>query len=239
MPTVVELSDPYANFLQTPPHPDESGSCSVCLTLTDGAYATCYPCGHQPRAADAVLAISFSVHMGQLHNALRGYKSGWSSSRRLQAELAAVIWRFLERHERCLASRAAASSFDAVTTVPSSDREREADHPLPRIVGELVRPTADRDERLLKRTDKPVELRTVDAGKYEPTRTLAGENVLLIDDTWTTGANAQSAVLALKNGGARRVAVLVVGRHIRDDYADNAQRLKELPRFSWERCALD
>lgn len=36
MPTVVELSDPYANFLRTPPHPDDPGTCSVCLTFTEG-----------------------------------------------------------------------------------------------------------------------------------------------------------------------------------------------------------
>lgn len=73
MPTVVELSDPYANFLRTPPGPREDGTCSVCLTLTDGGYPRCYRCAHQPQAADAVLPISFSVHMGQLHTALRGY----------------------------------------------------------------------------------------------------------------------------------------------------------------------
>lgn len=65
------------------------------------------------------------------------------------------------------------------------------------------------------------------------------ENVLLIDDTWTTGANAQSAALALKAAGAGKVGVVVIGRHIREDYGDNAKRLKALPRFSWERCADD
>ena len=81
--------------------------------------------------------------------------------------------------------------------------------------------------------------RAVDPGKYNPTEDLHGENVLLIDDTWTTGANVQSAAAALKTAGANRVGVLVIGRHVRDEYQDHAQRLKALPRpFDWETCAL-
>lgn len=239
MPSVVELSDPYANFMRTPPGPGEAGACSVCLTLTDGRFPACYPCGHQPLATDAVLPISFSVHMGQLHTALRGYKEGWDSAARFKVELAAVLWRFLELHERCLTNAAGVSGFAIVTTVPSSDPDRDARHPLPDIVGRLVRPTADRYSCLLSRSTRPVESRTVDPGKYEASRRLDGEAVLLIDDTWTTGANAQSAALAVKAAGAATVGVVVIGRHIRDDYEDNAKRLRALPGFSWERCALE
>ena len=86
MPTVVELSDPYANFLRTPPAPDDPDTCSVCLTFTEDGFSRCYRCNHQPRAAEAMLAISFSVHMGQLHTALRGYKEGWPSAERRAAQ---------------------------------------------------------------------------------------------------------------------------------------------------------
>lgn len=238
MPTVAELSDPYANFLLTPPSPDGDGVCSVCLTFTQG-YSTCYPCGHQRHGADAVLPISYSVHMGQLHSALRGYKSDWQSAQRFKSELAAVLWRFLARHEACLAQRVGVDRFAAVTTVPSGSRERDDAHPLHDIVGRLIRPTADRYERMLWRSDADVEDRVVDVQRYVPSRTFSGENVLLMDDTWTTGASAQSAALALKAAGVGAVGVIVIGRHIREDYEDNANRLAELPRFSWDRCAYD
>jgi adenine/guanine phosphoribosyltransferase-like PRPP-binding protein len=39
-------------------------------------------------------------------------------------------------------------------------------------------------------------------------------DVLLIDDTWVSGASAQSAAAALKLAGARRVAIVVLGRHL-------------------------
>ena len=62
---------------------------------------------------------------------------------------------------------------------------------------------------------------------------------LLIDDTWTTGANVQSAAAALKTAGADRVGALVIGRHVHDDYQDHAERLKALRRpFDWDICAL-
>jgi predicted phosphoribosyltransferase len=84
-----------------------------------------------------------------------------------------------------------------------------------------------------------VPQRKVDRSKYNPTRDLDGESVLLVDDTWTTGANAQSAAGALKTAGAGSVAVLVIGRHVQESYKDNAARLKELPRsFDWTTCAL-
>jgi orotate phosphoribosyltransferase len=43
---------------------------------------------------------------------------------------------------------------------------------------------------------------------------VSGEDVLLVDDTWVSGASAQSAAAALKLAGARRVAIIVLGRHI-------------------------
>jgi len=68
-------------------------------------------------------------------------------------------------------------------------------------------------------------------------RELDGESVLLIDDTWTTGASAQSAAAALKAAGAGAVAAIVVGRHVNRDWHDNDDRLKKLAgRFEWTRC---
>jgi orotate phosphoribosyltransferase len=62
--------------------------------------------------------------------------------------------------------------------------------------------------------------------------------VLVVDDTWTTGANAQSAAGALKTTGAGRVAVLAIGRHVNPEWKGNRARLRALPPFSWETCAV-
>ena len=175
MATVAELSGPYANFMLNPLPPGTPDVCGVCLTFTEGR-GTCYPCGWEARFADVVLPISYSVHFGQLHIALAQYKrTPGTVGRRLQMELAAVLWRFLRQHEGCLAGAARVSSFNCVTTVPSSDRERDDSHPLRRIVGADVGATRNRYTPLLARSGTPVPDRTVDPGKYSPSRDLRGD----------------------------------------------------------------
>lgn len=240
MATVGELSDPYARFMLNPLPPATADVCSVCLTFTEG-FTTCYRCGHHATYADAVVPISYSVHFGQLHTALASYKrSGGPAAVKVQHELAAVLWRFVAAHERCLARGAGVDSFELVTTVPSGSAARDENHPLPWIVGQVVGPTKDRYERLLTRSSREVPERTVDPGKYAAVRALDSEAVLLIDDTWTSGSSVQSAAGALKNAGAGPVGVIVIGRHVHEDRADNAARLEELARpFAWDRCALE
>jgi predicted amidophosphoribosyltransferase len=236
MPTVAELTELYGNFMLGPrPGP---GVCEVCFTFTE-SHGRCFVCGQHNSSLDAIAPISYSVAGGQLHHALAGYKRlGGEVARRLQVEVAAVLWRFLAEHERCLARAAAVTAFDLVTTVPSSSRERDEAHPLRRIVGELARPTRERYERLLTRSGVPVPERTFDPGKYDVTRPLSGEAVLLVDDTWTTGSGAQSAAAALRLAGAGPVAAVVIGRHVKRDWRDNDRRLHALARpFDWSWCA--
>jgi hypothetical protein len=238
MPTVTELTALYGNFMLGPRRgPDV---CGVCFNFTNG-YERCYACAHGELWLDVVCPISYSVAREQLHRALWGYKRlEGEAARRLTVELAAVLWRHLARHEPCVAQAAGLDGgFDLVTTVPSVDREREEHHPLRHIVGDLVGPTRDRHETLLRRSAKPVECRAFDGGKYEPTRRTSGSSVLLIDDTWTTGASAQSAAAALKTAGAGPVAAVVIGRHLNREWHENDRRLRGITRpFDWTRCAL-
>jgi predicted phosphoribosyltransferase len=238
MPTVHELSAPYENYMLLPrPGP---GVCRTCCTFTDG-FDRCYVCARTEQWADAVAPISYSIAGEQLHHELASYKRLTGDvARRLAAQLAAVLWRFLDIHERCVAAATNTSGFEVVTSVPSGDRERDEDHPLRRIVGQLVGPTRDRHVRLLERSNRPLAGREFNPGKYVATRELHGQPLLLIDDTWTTGANAQSAAAALKAAGAGPVGVVVIGRHINRDWHDNDRRLRALARpFDWERCALE
>ncbi len=237
MPRIVELTALYGNFMLGPrPGP---GVCDICLDLTDGA-SRCYRCADSPQALDAVAPVSYSVAHEQLHHALAGYKRPPEPvARRFQLELAAVLWRFLAIQERCVEHAAQARDFAVVTTVPSSTPERDRTHPLHRIVGDLTGPARDRYERLLRRTGKVVAPRAQDPHKFEAVRDLTGTDVLLIDDTWTTGANARSAGQALKAAGAQTVAAVVIGRHLHRDYRDNDRRLSALPSpFDWSLCAL-
>jgi len=237
MPSVRELSALYENVMLGPRRgPDV---CGTCFNFTDG-YERCYACDHGRLVLDAVAPISYSVAREQLHHALASYKRLHGDvARRLGASLAAILWRFLAEHEPCLASAAGTVRFELVTTVPSGERARDERHPLRWIAGELVAPTRARHERLLRRSEAEVQPRAFSSEKFVATRPIDGSSVLLIDDTWTTGASAQSAAAALKAAGAGPVAAVVIGRHLNREWHQNDRRIRGIARpFDWGRCAL-
>jgi predicted amidophosphoribosyltransferase len=236
MATVTELSAPYADFMLSPrPGPNV---CDICFNLTAG-YRRCWACMHGGRILDVVAPISYSVGGGQLHRALAAYKRSTDRETcRLFAELAAVLWRHLDAHEGCVARAAGVEAFDIVTTVPSSDRRHDDAHPLHRLVGRRVGRTRDRHVRLLRRTAAETHIHAFDRDRYTSTMELNGQAVLLIDDMWTTGANAQSAAAALKHAGSGPVAAIVIGRHLNPDWGQNVDRIRRFEQpFDWRRCA--
>jgi len=239
--SIEEVSDPSANFMLNPARPGP-GICPTCWTFHDPAYGQCYRCRSQPRIADVVVPITYSIGLEQMHYLLRRYKEGATAEveARFQLQLAAVMWRFLRSHEACVAAACGAESFELVTVVPSGTLARDDVRPrLREIAGEMVGQTAERFARLLAPTDSTVPGHQYDLNRFRARRPLNGSSVLLIDDTWTTGASTQSAACALKEAGAGRVGVVVIGRHINREYGDNAGHLKALPRpFDWATCAV-
>ena len=236
MPTVAELSAPYANFMLGPRRgPDV---CSQCFNLTDG-YGRCYGCVHGGRFLDAMVPISYSVAGEQLHHALAGYKRLHGViARRLALGLAAVLWRHLIQHEGCLARATAAPVFRLVTTVPSSSPDGHTAQPLHQLVS-LVEPVESRYERLLRRSEAPATPHQFNPHRYEALRDLTGQSILVVDDTWTTGANAQSAAAALKTAGATHVSAVILGRYVNRGWRHNDRHLRSLPRpFDWRTCGL-
>jgi predicted amidophosphoribosyltransferase len=233
MPTVSELSEAYANVMLSP----RAGSdvCSDCFNLTDG-HDRCFACTRSPRCLAAVVPISYSVAGEQLHHALAGYKRlPDPAGRQLALSLAAVLWRYLRAHEQCLASAAGVSRFSTVTSVPptrSPDRLKE-------MLETQVAPVRGRYRSLLVANAPDVDAHHFSARRYRATQELEGQSVLLIDDTWTTGANAQSAAATLTQAGAGSVAALVIGRFINRRWHRNDMRLRSLSRpFCWDECAL-
>ena len=77
---------------------------------------------------------------------------------------------------------------------------------------------------------------------FAPTPDAVGRHVLLVDDTFVTGARVQSAAAALHRGGADVVAALVVGRLIafHPDWPDNRAVFDRARAagFDFESCCL-
>jgi len=150
------------------------------------------------------------------------------------AGLGAVLDRFLREHESCVAAAAAVGRFSLVTTVPArADRNRG---PLRSLVRGCPS-VAGRFARSLASAGEPPPAHRFAPGRFRALQPLAGETVLLIDDTWTSGASAQSAAHALKREGARRVALVVIGRHVNPGFGDQGPRCAPAPPFDWATCA--
>jgi hypothetical protein len=147
------------------------------------------------------------------HRLLRGYKDSpvRDVRRRYTRRLACILDSWLdERHHRLEAR--VGGSWDLVVTVPSSNRPTGT--PVNALV-DLVPSLAELHRSLLlrgpDRTDHLVPARR--GFVIDSEAPFARDSrVLVVDDTFITGARAQSAVAALRIAGLRVAGVLVVGR---------------------------
>ncbi|MGH2862559.1 MAG: hypothetical protein ACRDLT_13795 [Solirubrobacteraceae bacterium] len=188
-----------------------------------------------------MVPISYSVGGEWLHHLIASYKRDADPSvPDALATLAELCEQYISAHERCVAAASGVPGFQLVTTVPSGSRLRDLHHPLRRLVGELVTPTADRYERLLVRSATAAIPRVFDPARYVATRRLKDEAVLLIDDMWTSGASAEGAAAALLAAGAGTVAIVVIARHLNRDWRGNDVSLRRLARegFDVGRCVI-
>jgi hypothetical protein len=225
--TVDDVAGPYANYLLPVP-PAGIDTCRVCHGAVYDGYETCYPCTQADRllgggVADIVSFVSLAPAGEQFARELYTYKLETVPvpvRRPRLIGLAAVLWKWLSLHEKCMASATGATAFDVVTSVPSTSGRMET-HPLEELVSQVVDGTASRHEGLLRvhRTDLAQRDQAID--RYLATRSLSGARVLVVDDTWTTGAHAQSASHALKTAGATAVGVVALGRWFTTEFRDN------------------
>ncbi|MEU7478535.1 phosphoribosyltransferase [Lentzea sp. NPDC042327] len=153
-----------------------------------------------------------------------GYERCWQCNQHFRHygnQLAYVLATFLSRHETCW------GVLDLVTVVPSSQGRTS---PLVDALGRRITRTRGRfAELLVSRCENDRRMRP---DCYEVLTEVEGRSVLLVDDTWTSGASLQSAAVALKRSGAVRVVGLVIGRHL-DRPAPAAPAA-----FDWDTCVL-
>jgi hypothetical protein len=177
----------------------------------------------------------------QLHHVLWSYKNVTAADLRwrFRAQVAATIGLFLSQHGDCIRN-AAGRKWEGITVVPSSGA-RAGTHPLL----ETLRMITPWDEKLIETMRKgPAQVgHTIadDAG-FEVTRNVAGQSLLLVDDTLTSGARLQSAASALSLAGADVVAAVVVGRVMNPDFSEPAHQLWDRCRqvtYSFDRCCLE
>lgn len=243
--TLDEVAGPYENFLVPVPARGHD-ICRVCHTAVDG-WPTCFPCGQSSKiiggaSADAVSFVSLAPRDEQMATELASYKDSRTLPRLCQQKtlgLSAVLLKWLLRHEQCLARRAELGTFDFVTSIPST--KGRTPHPLVAVAAARIvnTPNRYRDLLVVNRTDLDDRAPAID--RYRVDSALQGQRVLVIDDTWTTGAHAQSASAALKLAGASGVGVVAIGRWFNPDYQDQRSWLTRhrAVGWDWSRCCLE
>jgi hypothetical protein len=200
--------------LTGPPRPGP-GQCVTCRGPSRPGHARCFQCGlHAESApgllADAVVPVAYAMKGSGLAQALWRYKSPRGGAEPAQRALRALLLVFLREHGPCVWRSAGMPPPTHVSVVPSG-RGRPGRHPLAVLIAPyLARPPAT----LVTAGPADPGCRELDPGRFRATQPLPSAAVLLLDDTWTTGATVQSAAVALRAAGARYVAVVVLGRHL-------------------------
>lgn len=219
-------------LMPVPAH--QRGVCQVCRNGIDPAYPLCPSCNKarvQLGPLDPIIPISLSINGELLHFALRKYKDGGNADikQRMAHRLAALLTVFVHFHSKCL------GDWDVIVPVPSTSRV-------------ALMPVLD----MTPHRKKVVELlhpsigfhpdgRVVDPARFSVDSGARGTRVLLLDDTFTTGASLFSARAALTNAGALVVQAVVLGRHIQpDEWVPAADLLSWLRPRPWipEQCCI-
>jgi hypothetical protein len=196
------------------PPPGTHGVCGTCRGPVPVRLSRCYQCTEHAESlpgltADAVVPVCYAPKGSPHARNLWLYKSGRPGAAAARADLLALLAVFLRDHGPCVWRSAGMTAPSHLAVVPSG-RGRPGPHPLRALAEPLLAlPWAPLG---LQVPGDPVT-READAGRFSADG-LAGADVALLDDTWTSGASAQSASAALRLAGARSVAIVVLGRHL-------------------------
>jgi hypothetical protein len=209
------------------------GVCAVCRGPASRGQRICFACRTVARRLGLPLAPVLPARLcplpSPLYTVLLGYKESPVAEARLRfgAIVRALLQAFAAGGRGRLEALAGAP-FDLVSLVPSTHRPGPA--PLGRVAGldgamSRVFAPAQWTPDLLQRNDAPggpppvahmrpdpAAFSLLDAGS-----SVAGACVLLLDDTYVSGARAQSAAATLQQSGARATVIAPLGRVLRPD----------------------
>lgn len=224
-------------FLRNP-LPPGTGVCRVCRSSAGVGFATCFQCAQHAKAsrtlADAVVPVSYALKGQQHAHNLAAYKFT-PPSQSAQRALLSLGLVFLRTHIACLSARAG-GDFTHLSVVPST-KGRIGAHPIDGLLQSVSLPRV----QAVAITPYPPDDRAFHHDRFSVDAVPPRSRVLLVDDTWTTGARIQSLSHALKAAGASSVVAVVLGRHVNPNH-DGSQALVDQivsTSFDINRCSLD
>ena len=203
------------------------GVCSICHGPARDGGADCWCCrtvglglGSETFPRPVVVPVSLCRPGDPLHRALRGYKDApvVAARHHFAARIVFLLADFVAHHTPCIEGTTD-TSWDGLAVVPSSTRPslssavagcRRDSHPLAPIVRSAF-PGTDSLVELERGGGASCHLQP-DPLAFDVVGDVTGRRVLVIDDTWVTGARMRSAADALRRAGAHVVALVVLGR---------------------------
>lgn len=223
--------------------------CRICLgptqTKKDSSehWEICWPCREHRTSADirpGELAdtVGFIIYAlenkdGSTDQALRDmyqYKqiqTGQSINREISEpgqRIRTLLYTTLRDNLPVLAQ--AVSPVEVITHVPSTNnspgRDRRA---LASALDSALSHISDiaPHQRLLESSGNNTgSSRTINPGRFSVTdpAAIVGRHVLLVEDTWVTGASVQSAAVSLHRAGAHQVTVMCIARMLKAKWGD-------------------
>lgn len=216
-------------FLRNPVRQD---TCVRCYTpLATGQM--CADCqrheklGFGPDLVGVMTYAGYLEPISQSGYMMRGYKNPSIPKDSQWQTVALMAALGLRGHISC-PGKILGSPVTAWATVPSLPPKSSA-HPLSEIVRLLARPGSV--EIVLQGSPSVTNPRGINAGHFSIAHGLAaGQHVLLIDDTWTSGGHVMSATAALRAAGSVSVSVLVFARWLSLNWGATT--------LTWARSAL-
>jgi predicted amidophosphoribosyltransferase len=243
MPSFEEVTNPHLSTYRPVP-PIGPGVCRICHGAPRSTFTRCLSCSRTMGAVSNPISLVVPISLihkdqSQLYHVLKMYKrEGAVGADKFQLQVAGMIGRFLKKHGSCIEQKAG-MSWDVITVVPSTRPDRPI-HPLEQCV-KMLKAFEPQYRRLLKKGSTTVAARQAADDKYITVTSVTDRRVLLVDDTFTSGAHVQSAASALELGSAKVVAAVVVGRMIDTEFTDAARQLWEKAKgqpFSFDVCCL-
>jgi hypothetical protein len=214
------------------------GTCRVCAGPVSAGYLVCRQCEDvravvardgRPFPLDWLAFLTYAVEgaalasrvvPGQVKDSheregrqaylvLRGYKAGGAGNPWRPTAVSWTVW-FLQRWGPWAAWPQRRDHREWLwATVPSVRSVRRGkEHPLHGIVSAVL----DSSSEVVLRSADGTEDRTFNPRLFDCAPVPGDAPVLLVDDSWTSGANLLSAAAALREAGASNVNAMVLGR---------------------------